>query len=183
MNELLIYRGALVFAAVLELVFTAWILRLRPADREKLDRIPRARKTGIALGFLALLWCVPHARPIVFDWMLPLLYPAVIVCTVLAYFFVDYLLSRALGGIFILGAYFFVHGAFDFHTPGTAGLSLLYWGLGIAGICFSGKPCWMRDLLRKCADDPRVRYFAAFYAVLLALASVAAAILTRGGAA
>ena len=183
MNELALYRGALVFAAVLELAFAGWIVRRRPEDRETLDRIPRARKCGTALGFLALLWCVPHARPIVFDWMLPWLYPAVIVCTALAYFFVDYLLSRALGGIFILGAYFFVHGAFEFHTPGTAALSLLYWGVGILGICFSGKPCWMRDLLRKCAADARFRYAAAGAALLLAAASLLAALLTKGSAA
>ena len=180
MSELVLYRAALIFAAALELLFAGWVLKLRPEDREKTDRIPRARKTGIALGFLALLWCVPHARPIVFDWMLPLLYPTVIVCSVLAYFFVDYLLSRALGGLFILGAYFFVHGAFDYHTPGTAWISILYWILGIAGICFSGKPCWMRDWLRKCDADARFRRGTALYAVVLALTSIAAAILTKG---
>ena len=31
MNELILYRGALVFAAVLELAFATWVLRLRPA--------------------------------------------------------------------------------------------------------------------------------------------------------
>ena len=70
MNELLIYRGALVFAAVLELVFAAWILRLRPADREKLDRIPRAARLAeifavnlrTVAGWTPELWSqVPHA--------------------------------------------------------------------------------------------------------------------------
>ncbi|MBR4957597.1 MAG: hypothetical protein IKZ31_07535, partial [Lentisphaeria bacterium] len=118
---------------------------------------------------------------IVFNWMLPMLYPAVIVFTVLAWFFLDYLLSRALGGLFILSAYYFVYSAFNWHTPYLAVFSILYWLLGIAGICFSGKPCWMRDVLRLCCDSPRYRYAAAGFSFILAAASILAAILTNAG--
>ena len=181
MNDYSIYLAALIAAAVLETGTAVWLLRLRPESRVWIDRIPRNKPAGIILGFLALLWCVPHAQPIVFNWMLPMLYPAVIVFTVLAWFFLDYLLSRALGGLFILSAYYFVYSAFNWHTPYLAVFSILYWLLGIAGICFSGKPCWMRDILRLCCDSPRYRYAAAGFSFILAAASILAAILTNAG--
>jgi hypothetical protein len=113
--------------------------------------------------------------------MLPLLYPAAILFTVLSWFFLDYLFSRALGGILILGAYYFVYGAFNFHTPGLAAFSILYWIAGITGICFSGKPCLMRDLLRSCCQSARIRWTAAGFCAILSAASILAAVLTKGG--
>lgn len=178
MNDLLIFRGALLLAAILELGTAVWLLRLRPEKRDAVDRIPRNKYAGILLGFPALLWCVPHAQPIVFNWMLPMLYPAAVIFTVLAWFFLDYLCSRALGGILILSTYFFVYSAFEWHTPYLPLFSGLYWILGIAGICFSGKPCWMRDLLRLCCSAPRYRYITAGFCAVLAAASLLAAILT-----
>ncbi len=180
MSDQSIYLAALIFAAILESGTGVWLLRRRPADKEWTDRIPRHKKAGAVLGFLALLWCVPHAEPIVFNWMLPLLYPAVVVFTVLGWFFLDYLLSRALGGLFILSAYYFVYSAFTWHTPYLAIFSILYWILGIVGICFSGKPCWMRDLLRKCCDSPRYRLIVSGFLFLLSAASILAAVLTGG---
>lgn len=181
MNELTIFRAALILAAILEAGTAFWLFRRTPAKQEQTDRLPRNKYAGIALGFLALLWCVPHAEPIVFNWMLPLLYPAAILFTVLSWFFLDYLFSRALGGILILGAYYFVYGAFNFHTPGLAAFSILYWIAGITGICFSGKPCWMRDLLRSCCQSARIRWTAAGFCAILSAASILAAVLTKGG--
>ena len=108
MSEWNIFRAALILAAFLEAGSAVWLFRLNPAKQEQTDRLPRNKKAGIVLGFLALLWCVPHAEPIVFNWMLPWLYPAVILFTVLSWFFLDYLFSRAVGGLLILGTYYFV---------------------------------------------------------------------------
>ena len=181
MSEWNIFRAALIRAAVLEAGSAVWLFRLNPAKQEQTDRLPRNKKAGIVLGFLALLWCVPHAEPIVFNWMLPWLYPAVILFTVLSWFFLDYLFSRAVGGLLILGTCYFVYGAFNFHTPSLAAFSILYWLAGIAGICFSGKPCWMRDLFRLCCKSSRIRWTAAGFCALLSAASILAAILTKGG--
>ncbi len=175
------YRLALVLAALAEIAAAVWIFRRKAENTPQTDRIPRAKIPGIVLGFLALLWCVPHARPIVFDWMLPMLYPMVIGLTILSWFFLDYLFSRALGGLMILCAYYFVHGAWEFHTPGTAGLSILYWLLGIAGIAFSGKPCWMRDFLRSCCRSPKIRTAAGISLAVLSAVTLLAAVLTAGG--
>lgn len=144
-----------------------WCLRLRPAGLPKYEKLPRNRFWGGLLGTAALLWYVPYARVVVFDFMVPLLWPLALVCAVLGYCYLDYLFSRALGGVFVLLAYFFVHGAFAWNLPGAAALSVGMWLLGCLGIAFSGKPCWMRDLIRKmCASPPVRRGFAAYFALL-----------------
>ncbi len=182
MNDFLLYRMALTAAALAETGGALWLMRRKPEDTAQTDKIPREKYTGIVLGFFALLWCVPYAKPIVFDWMLPLLYPLAAVLAVLGWFFLDYLLSRALGGILILSAYFFVHGGFEFHTPYLAGFSILYWLLGTAGIAFSGKPCWMRDFLRCCCRKRLWRIGAGVFLLVLAAASLFAAVFSAGAA-
>ncbi len=182
MDEVTFYRLALGLAGVLAGALGVWLFRLNPGKLAAVEPLPRWRGAGAVLGLLALIWCIPHARPIVFNWMLPLLWPMAVAGAVLGYWYLDYLFSRALGGIFILAAYYFVHSSFDFHTPGMAVLAIVYWGLGILGIAFSGKPCWMRDVLRSCCrPEPRYRWLYGSFLVILALLSFAGAALTPGG--
>lgn len=150
MSDLTVYRLILTITAAASFAAAGWIFRLRPAATIRAEALPRNRMLGGPLGIFALLCCVPHAEPIVFGWMLPLLYPAAVAGGVLAFFYLDYLFSRAFAGIMILGAYSVVHGAWEFHAPLAAYLSIAAWVWGGAGIAFSGKPCWMRDVIRRC---------------------------------
>lgn len=180
MSELVVYQIAQGCAAVIAVALAVWVGRLKEASLVKVEPLPRNRIAGAVLGLVALLWCIPHARPIAFEWMQPWLLWIAIGGAIAGYFFMDYLLSRAIGGLFILIAYYFVHGAFEFHTPGMAVISILYWILGIIGICFSGKPCWMRDLLRKCCADRKYRIGLAVYFAVLGVATLAGLILEKG---
>ena len=129
----------------------------------KWESLPRNKNMGVILVFLCLLWCVPQARPIVWDWMLPWLYPLAITFSILCFLFLDYLFSRGTGGFFILLTYYFVHEAFTFCTPLTALFALMCWVLGIAGLFFSGKPHLLRDFIRKLAKSSRIRYVTSAY--------------------
>jgi hypothetical protein len=171
-----IYTTAL-FALTIGLVGAGvFSLRLSPANLERYEPIPRNRIAGGVLAFIALLWCIPHTRPIIWTSWVPLLYPLAIFCTVLAIVYLDNLFSRALGGFMILAAYYFLHGSFTWHSTGVVIFSLLCWGFGIVGIFFSGKPYLMRDLMRKCAASPGWRFATAVYCFIFALSALIAGI-------
>ncbi len=144
----------LAFTAALSLGAGIWTLRLNPERLPEAEKIPRERYFAAGLALFDLLCCVPHARPIAFDWMLPLLYPAAVAGAVLGFLFLDYLFSRAFGGLLILAAYSIVHGAWEFSLPAAGLFCIAAWLFGGFGIAISGKPCWMRDVIRKCAGKP-----------------------------
>lgn len=172
MTEYNIYLTALFATAIISAILAWACLRLSPQRLPQVEPLPRRRDVGVVLAFIALIWCVPHATPIVWGWMLPWLYPVAVVCAVMAYLFLDYLLSRALGGLLILISYYFLHESFTRHTSGAALLTILCWALGIAGIFISAKPHLMRDLIRRMCASLRWRagvaaFFAAFSAIVL----------------
>ena len=179
MDGFLLYRIALGAAGAALLVLALWFARLKMDALPRWEPLPRNRRAGAVLALIALLWCVPYAQPIAFDWLVPLLYPLAVLGAVLGYFFLDFLLVRAAGGLFILTAYYFVHAAFEFHAPLCAALSIGYWLLGIGGICLSGKPCWGRDLIRFGCRSARGRYATAALLAALALLSFAGALQTE----
>ncbi len=173
MNAKTVYVAAQIAAVIISAVTALWIFRMNPEKLSKVEPLPRNRTMGGVLGLIALLWCIPHARPIAFDWMQPCLLWIAIGGAVAGYLFLDYLFSRAVGGLFILIAYYFVHCGFEFHALALPFVSVMYWILGIIGICFSGKPCYMRDLLRKCCRDRRYRITTGVYFAILSLTTLA----------
>lgn len=148
-----IYCCSLIIAAIISAVAGMWCWRMKQSRLVFWEQLPRSRAAGTIVGFLALLWCVPHATPIVWDWMQSWLYPLVFICTVLGCIFLDYLLSRALGGIFILVAIYFLHESFTFHTPAVWIFALSCWIFGIAGLFLSAKPYLLRDFIRLIARN------------------------------
>jgi len=163
MNAYQIYTIALIVCGLASLVIAFWAGRMNVARLFKWEGLPRDRKMAVVLVFLCLLWCVPHAKPIVWDWMLPWLYPLAITFSILGFLFLDYLFARAVGGFFILLTYYFVHKAFDFHTPVLPLFVIMCWALGILGLFFSGKPHLCRDFIRKLAKSSRIRYTTVAY--------------------
>ncbi len=177
-----IYQISLWVGGLAALTAAFYIWKLRPESLPKIESLPRNRKLGFLLALPTLIWCIPHARPIVFDWMLPLLWPMAIGGAVLAYFYLDYLFSRACGGMLILLAYYFVHGAFEYHTPFLPAFSVLCHLAGILGIAFSGKPCWMRDLFRALCRSGNYRALYSVYFALLGCFLLLGALLKGGTA-
>ncbi|MDD5727299.1 MAG: hypothetical protein PHV59_01930 [Victivallales bacterium] len=167
MDAYKIYTAALFACAFSALAIMIWTLRMNSGRLARFESLPRNKYLGTVLAFFCLLWCIPQAAPIVWEWLLPWLYPLAIVLTILGYFYLDYLFSRALGGLLILLTYYFVHEAFTFHSPALVLFAPLCWVLGIAGLFFSGKPHLLRDLIRKLSRSGRSRRLTAAYLALL----------------
>jgi len=172
-----IYTAALFACGVASAALSIWVLKVNSSNLSTRERIPRNKTAGTILALLCLLWCIPHAKPIVWDWMLPWLYPLVVACTMLAYFFLDYLFSRAIGGLFILLAYYFLHESFTFHTPSAPTLVILSWIMGITGLFFSAKPHLCRDLIRKFAVARNYKYATTGYLIILSLFCLTAGVM------
>ncbi|MDR0931745.1 MAG: hypothetical protein LBM70_01825 [Victivallales bacterium] len=179
-NELLCYRIALGIAGVLGVGLTVWTVRLAPGNLERFESWPRAKAPGMIIGWIVLALCVPHAAVVSPGFLIPLLWPLAIGVPILGYFFVDYPLSRALGGAAILGAYYLVHKSFELHTPMFGVIALLSWILGIAGIWISGKPCALRDWIRLCSRSRFWKFASAGFFAIMTLALWWGAALTRG---
>ena len=161
-------------------------LLLRESNRERWESLPRNRNLAFLPALLGLIWCIPHTRAIAFDWMVPLLWPMAFIFAAAAYWLLDYLLSRTLGGLMILTAYFLIHGAFEFHAPLAGAVTAFSLAMGTLGICLAGKPCRMRDLMRLCAARRRWRQAIAggwFLTALVLALSGALQLAGRGGAA
>ena len=163
MNELLLYRIAAAVGGLLLLVVAGWTLRLSPGNLARFEPWPRNRLGGLLLGWLALGLCVSHAQVVSPGFLQPLLWPLAVIVPVLSYFFLDYLLARAVGGVMILWAYY-----------------LVAWIFGFGGIWVSGRPCALRDWIRLCCGKPHWRWASAGFLILLAAAMLAAAALTGG---
>lgn len=132
-------------------IFSFAMLKLDEKNINFYEKLCRNRKVGIIIGFPLVCWCVPHAQVIVFGWAEAYLWYLAVVLAVLSYFYLDYLAARALAGLFIIGAYYFVHAAFEFSAVGAVPMTIIVWLWGIAGIIISAKPSLLRDYLRRCS--------------------------------
>ncbi len=135
----------------------AWAMRLSPETLPRWERLPRDPWVGGALAALGLAWCIPHARPMLPAGVHGYLLPLAALCTWLAYMYVDYLFARALGGLMILAAHFFLAESFARHSPAHGLFAIACLAFGTVGIFFCGKPYWLRDLIRRMARSPRWR--------------------------
>ncbi len=155
MNIIFSVIGITVFFLMILFAFGLWKLT---NDRIGFfENLCRNKQLGVIIGFPLICWCVPHAQAIIFAWAEAYLWYAAVILTILSYFYLDYLFARALGGAFIIGAYYFVHAAYEFQVPGAIPLTIFAWLWGIAGIIISGKPSLLRDYFRKSANSIKLK--------------------------
>ncbi len=182
MSELLWFRIGCALGGVVLGIVTAGVLRLNAQTLKRVEPWPRNRLWGMLLGWIALAVCVPHAAVVAPGFLVPLLWPLAVAVPVLGYFYVDYPLARALGGLMILGSYYLIHSAFNLSSPLLPLLAGLGWSFGLAGIWISGRPCALRDWLRKCSASRVWRWTSVVLLDLLTISLLAAAIWTKGEA-
>lgn len=115
----------------------------------ELEKLPRNRILGIALGIFVLLWCASEAEPLVSDSMQKYLLPAALLCSWLGYMLLDFLFARALGGFLILLAHYYLLESFALDMPLSPIFSVFCFIMGTFGIVISGKPYFLRDIIRK----------------------------------
>jgi hypothetical protein len=152
-----IYPVSLLIFGLLAAGIAVWAWRLSPENLPRWERLPRAPWLGAMLAAAGLVWCIPHARPMLPTGLQSYLLPMAALCTWLSYMYLDYLFARAAGGLMILSAHFFLASAFAQHTPGRELFAIALLAMGTLGIFFCGKPYWLRDLIRRMAVSPRWR--------------------------
>ena len=159
--------GGLLLAALGGLATAWYCFRLNPPRIPAAEQLTRNRYWGSVIALLALAWCVPQGQALAWDWLLPYLWPLVGIFTVLAFFFLDYLFARAIGGLLILAAYYFLQESFALDIKLALSGAVLAWSIGLIGILISAKPCYLRDAFPFLARHGSARYAAVGYALLI----------------
>ena len=176
MSELSIYPYILSGTAIISAVALFWTAKLIRSNPERWERLPRNVLWGMIIALIDLAVCIPQSKPLLPESLHSWLIPAAIVCAWATYQFLDYIFSRAFGGMLILLAHYLLHASFTLHMPGKPFYSLLLFAMGTLGIFFCGKPYLMRDFIRKIALNKKWYYGAvavtALYTVSFAIAAV-----------
>lgn len=167
--DLMIYIAVLLGWGVALLYTGVRLFGLNTASLPRWEKLPRHLWLGAAFALVDLFWVIPHASPLLPDSMKPYLVPAALLGAVLAYHFLDYLFSRALGGFLILLPCYLLHESFTIHTPWAPLLALCCYIIGITGIFFAGKPYLMRDLIRACAKRRLLNLSCAWFSIFFGI--------------
>ncbi|OPZ25769.1 MAG: hypothetical protein BWZ02_02309 [Lentisphaerae bacterium ADurb.BinA184] len=127
-------------------------------------RLPRERAAGVVVGVVCLAWSAQLALPMLegglakYRYVIKALVP---VTAVLAYLHLNYLFTRALGGLLVLGATWLLHAAFVANLPGRPLFSLACYGIALTGMVLIAAPWLFRDLLKRAAESRPWRLSAA----------------------
>lgn len=128
------------------LAYLLW--SVTPENLRRREAWTRNRVWGLVLGYVVLAACVPYARVVAPDFLLPFLWPLALVMPPVCAYFVDYPNARAVGGALILSAYLTVHYGFDLELPAAPVLTVPAWAVGTYGIFLSAQPWRLRDEFR-----------------------------------
>ncbi len=167
MSEQAVFDLGLVVWIAAAALMAGWLSTVTRGNIGRREHMPRWRWAGAVLGFCALLLTLPQAKVLMWEWMYSWYLPVIVVFTVLSWWKLDYLMGRALAGVFILGAYYFLYYSFALQAWQAPVGAVFSWIIGVTGIVFAGKPCWMRDYLRFVA----AHVWARMLSVLFLLAS------------
>lgn len=154
------FKIGLSVAILLFGIFTLFVATLNESSTTKAERICRNKALGCVLTLGGLILCIPQATAVAWPWLVAMIIPLVVIFTLLFTIFLDSLVSRAVGGLLILGAYYYVNYAFSLHSTLQMVLTLIAFGLAIAGMFISARPYLLRDFLRKCCCSKQFRLIA-----------------------
>lgn len=163
-------------SAVINLLAAVITLHTGTGNLSVREKLLRNRWFGAAAGGICLAVCAYYLELIFPMRISGIWYCLALLFTVLSFFQLDHLSSRAFSGILIMSGYMLVHYTFEYQLTGQPYFAVCGWLLGIGGIWGSALPWAWRDLLRKCAVKKAWRksisalLFAA--ALVLALAQI-----------
>ncbi len=181
MDDLLIYKISLPVFGIAAVLLALWIYKITPDNVAIREKIARNVRIGMVIAVIDLIWCIPHSRPLLPAGLQPYLWPAVAVCAIIAYNYLDNHFSRAIGGFAILLAYYFLHESFTFHTPAAPLFAIFCFAMGTIGIFYSGKPHLLRDHIRKIARHLWLKHIVALLVMLYGLLSLTLGIMHLTG--
>lgn len=137
------------------------------------EKLLRNRYFGAVTGGICLAVCAYYLELIFPMRISGFWYYLSLIFTVLSFFQLDHLSSRAFSGLLIMSGYMLVHYTFEYQLTGQSFFAVCGWLIGICGIWGSALPWAWRDLLRKCAvkDAWKRGVFAVLLIAALVLAS------------
>ena len=150
-------------------VVFAWGVR---KDKDLWRKLPRAAVLGMALGIPCLIGAAWHGTNLlqgdlaglrIYVWLL------MPVIAVLSWFYLDFLFTRALGGIFLLSVPHLLHLAFSLEIAGRPLYSALCYIFGVGGMLLVAMPWRFRDLLHKATNHALLQRSVAIFLSLSAL--------------
>ncbi len=133
--------------------------------------LPRHRGLGVGLAMLCLAWASVHVALMLEGGMAeyrPLLWVLVPVVSTFAFFFLDFLFARALGGLLLLAATWLLHSAFSAYLPMRPVFSVFAYLVAGFGALLVAMPWLLRDLLERARNDQAWRRCAAALCALFA---------------
>jgi hypothetical protein len=154
--------------------------RFVPEKPDLWKTLPRERHFGFFIGLACLIWSANLAIPMLEGGLAGLrriLFPAVIVMAVLSSFLLDYLFTRAVGGLLLLTANHLLHMAFAEHAAMRPLFSLVCYAIGITGGIMIATPYRFRNVLQKLHDDSSWRLWVTASLIGSGVLSVAVALL------
>ena len=170
--EKTLYILGTALGGILQIAAAWWCFRLNSSNCSAAEKLPRNRLAGAVIGLIALLICIPHAQAVSPAFLLPFLMPLAVVIPILSYFFLDHCLARAIGGVMILWAYYWINASFALNSPMMWLIAITAWFWGAIGIWISGKPWAIRDWIRKCCTSAAWRNTSAVLLFLFALTTL-----------
>lgn len=173
MTETALYRLWMLPGAAFLIASGAVFLCINGQNLPRFEKIPRNRYFGLLTGWFALAWCIPHAQAVAPSFLLPFMWPLAVIVPIAGFFCLDYMTSRAVGGIFIILAYEALHRSFNLDLPLAGVIAITSWLLGACGIWISGIPHHLRDAIRQAGTKKKWKYI---YGISLIAAGILFAI-------
>ena len=174
--EKTLYIAAVLVGGILQFAAAIWCSKLTQEKLPANEKLPRNRLAGAILGLAALLICVPHAQVVSPAFLQPFLYPLAVVIPVLSFFFLDHCLARAIGGIMILWAYYWINISFARQSSILYLIAPAAWIWGALGIWISGKPWALRDWIRNVSTNGKWRCSSIVILIIFAVLSFVSAL-------
>lgn len=173
--------GLLFGAGLIGLAVAAW---WAPTRWPQLWRaVPRERIIGGAIGLLCLVWSAILVRPMMegsFATYQPAIVPVAIVIGVAGAITMDYVFTRALGGLLVLSANWLLHAAFVAQAPARGAFSVVCYIIGLLGIFIIAYPYRFRDLLEALSLQSRWRHTVGALLLVAGLLATSIAWATHG---
>ncbi|MDT8391215.1 MAG: hypothetical protein RRC34_11980 [Lentisphaeria bacterium] len=123
-------------------------------------RLPREKYLGILIGAVCLVWSAWHVLPMLegglatFQPIVKALVPTV---AALSFFFLNFLFTRALGGLMMLTATHMLHEAFIHRLPFRPVFALVCYLIAVTGMIALAFPWLFRDALEKSSETAKWR--------------------------
>ena len=124
------------------------------------NRFVRNRNIGVVAGAVALIFAAPQLVAISWDWVASSIWYMIAGILVLFYFFGDFVNARAMAGLLMVGAYYFINHAFVQDITALPIMAFFTLAWAVIGLMVAAWPHVLRDFLRRCAEKCPLRYSA-----------------------